>query len=455
MSIQKKIFFLICINCLFFDQNCFSSFFFDSKTSTEHLTRNIFELNSKFSKKFHLSEEKISWTTSLWSWSQGGLLRRYYDKILEYDLRNAKGNTLALLENHLFSKYPLERQLSSERNRQLLSPLEKYDLLVGNIDLKNSKRQSYWREITSHRQWRPFHYFIPSWKGHCDSVAHAGTIFPPAHKSVSLSLPHWPYKITFYPYDIQALGLYVVDNFSKSTSIDQIGSVKNCPTSLQKCAASPGSFHLSLYWYLNFLNKSFFFDRTIKNQVWNFTLYGYDFSFFNIKNKKTFSTLRENIVSIETLSSWEKNNRHPKTRYIIGVKNKLTFNDFSGPSLMPQIAHFERSQKKSYYYDLELDEEYNILPKAGQWYSLSDYKNFQNNNLVMASTIENFIGKIWKHKEGIIPSQLTKYSFPDFQVDNNILQKVKGPYKTKEDFILISTLFFLSTAPKYHRRFLK
>ena len=169
-----------------------------------------------------------------------------------------------------------------------LSPIEKYDLYLGNEDFYLTNLERRRTGIFTDRK-------IPEWEGLCHAWAPATYLYKnPGVIHVKGALGH---DITFYSSDIKAL-LTTHLHYNDSSKTKFLGSRCNLDFSeleekykkglitkeelnynmnRPECTdTNPGAFHVILTNFIGRLNKSFIIDKTRDLEVWNQPVYGYE-----------------------------------------------------------------------------------------------------------------------------------------------------------------------------------
>lgn len=321
---------------------------------------NIFSLQNTRLTQGH-SQFEI-WAGSYWPIHQGLLGLRYADP----DFPKSK-DFLVNYNDHLL-RPPELLVLSGMINR--LSPAEKYDLLVGDSNWTLTKAM--WaRGQKTLQQYGS----VPTWTGIChgwSAAAHMGVKAP--RQSVVVTDVTGFYTIEFYKQDIKALMSYLWAE--SSTASIQAGNrcrqdvvIKDQyqrPVDASCLDSNPMSWHLGVTNRIGLYQKSFVMDSTTGSEVWNFAVKGYDYSYFNPRTFITTHSIKAAIEPIENMTADKyKIYRSPRAKYIVGVVM-----DAFIPSLVtPAVNEGRNDRTKSYnfVYDLELDENYNII--GGEWHS--------------------------------------------------------------------------------------
>lgn len=243
---------------------------------------------------------------------------------------------------------------------------------------------------------------MASWEGICNGWATAAGLVPRPRKSVSIQLPDGR-NLRFYPSDIKALAsLYYVNSLIQDGAI--IGdeglpvtqgvvsagkrcNLKNARTDLwgrrydhkddpfndsthpirdSRCSGvHPAVWHLGLVNLIGKQSRSFVVERKVGAAVDNHPMYGYEFEYFNPENGWAYEDLEDNIEKADKYDQFEQF-RHKDARYIVGVKATAIYLDYAKPNRDETNDEDDDSEvDKVMYYDLELDENYNIV--GGQW----------------------------------------------------------------------------------------
>ncbi len=250
-----------------------------------------------------------------------------------------------------------------------LSPSEKYDLLIGD---------SNW--TLTRIMWQPGksiydrYKYVPTWTGLCHGWAAAVSmgIKEPQH-SVVVTDVTGKYKIEFYPDDIEALETYLWAQAILPTTvighrceenpivIDPYGRPMN-----EACLDSnPMTWHIVITNKIGVLKNSFIMDSSPGSEVWNYPVSGYNYSYFNPRTLESSHSLQASVEPIQNLTADKfKSHRSQKTRYVVGIMMDVFHPALVRPQVGPSNGRVTHAE--SFIYDLELDENYNIV--GGEWY---------------------------------------------------------------------------------------
>lgn len=348
--------------------------------------------------KLTTAELKIKpWSDSYWPTYKGQIGNRYADpkfpnsKIFQENLNYI---------NEVSAKTIIEQNNSDRINQ--LSPSEKYDLLVG--DLGYSLTKFSWAQGQNYLdQNGP----VPTWMGICHGWAAAAHLNQPvSHKPITIQLAN-KISLTFFPSDIKALQSLLWANApppSRSTGgrcrtnnpdRDSLGRIidPNCQDT------NPATFHLALINQLGLHQRSFIMDATYDEEVWNFPISGYTYKYFNPQTLEPSTNLEKSMIPVEKFSVDKfKTYRSAAARFIVGVIMDDTY-------VIEIVPDHEAQEKSSFstvrhYYDLELDENFQII--GGEWYSKShpDFMwTFEQNSTAVSPFEKEINSTDWKIDE--------------------------------------------------------
>jgi hypothetical protein len=296
------------------------------------------------------------WSGSYWPHYQGSLAIRYRDP-----------NFIQLIEKkaqwHKFKELNEKLPLYAYNGREnLLSPAEKYDLLVGDSSMSLTK---YSWELGEKAQKLGK---VPTWRGICDGWASASQKMPRPLKSVTLTTATGK-PITFYPEDIKALGSLL---YARAQN-DVIFLGKRCYSTVLgvftgACdGTNPAAFHKALVNRLGAMKKTFIADASTSSEVWNYPVKSYKFTYFNVFNEEESANFKNAMEIFEKKNRFSKpNKRHEATYAIVGVKAEVTFSDMRPAyRLETDSKEQDKDMQQVYYYDLELDRKFNVI--GGEW----------------------------------------------------------------------------------------
>lgn len=262
-----------------------------------------------------------------------------------------------------------------------LSPSEKYDLIVGNNDFPLTK--SMWN---AGKEYYDAYQKVDSWFGLCHGWAAASFMNPRPAKAVKVRSPVTNTNILFYPSDIKGLlALLWANGDSKTRFLGGRCEEKRPATdengrliSPDCFDVNPGAWHISVVNQLGIQKRSMIIDASYNVEVWNQPVFRYKYEFFNPNKSDSFfgglmsrdstADLDKAMVKIEDLERDRfKKYRDQRTRYVVGVKMEISYASEVSPSTsLTNGPDQDSDSTASYRYDLELDENKNII--GGEWH---------------------------------------------------------------------------------------
>ncbi|MFC4161451.1 hypothetical protein [Chitinimonas lacunae] len=305
------------------------------------------------------------WSDTYWPLYNGSLSNRYADA-RQWNYPTATWKDYWNFAHQIF---PITTYVGAQMN--LLSPAEKYDLLVGDVGYNLTVQM--WN---SGKRYYDAYGKVEAWMGLCHGWAAASYTLPRPKKSLELTGVNG-HKMTFYPSDIKALGTLLWSNASpgvrfvggrcntKNPAKDANGRIID-----QYCFDSnPGSWHQAVINQIGISKRSFIFDATYDYEVWNQPVLGYSLVYFNPQTNQTFATARQAMIARSAYTSDKfKNYRDQNGQYIVGVRMRIDYMNENSPShRTTDSPAYDSISAVTYTYDLELDAAGKIL--GGEWYS--------------------------------------------------------------------------------------
>lgn len=200
----------------------------------------------KGQQNFRLNEQNAPWAGNYFPMIDGGIAQRWTE---------GKAPEMILNRNEYMKLSPKERQN--------LSPVEKYDVLLGLYDFRTTEHEMNYRG--------PFRQGskIQDWEGFCNGVRCAGIMMPEPKFAVERTNPRGE-KVVFQPADLKALAgasYFYTQEYAQIGSPSREGRSENPPNA--------AVFDLVLRYGLGVNNKPFIIDSHLGKQIWNETVVGY------------------------------------------------------------------------------------------------------------------------------------------------------------------------------------
>lgn len=205
-------------------------------------------LNPKPGKTSHtLDGPRAPWAANYLSWKNGGIARRWR-------IDGLHNPTAEQLSWDRVTRLP-------QRDLDLLSPVEKYDVAFGNADFKATRHELKHRGAATAR--------IESWEGFCNGMRAAGALSGEPVRSVARSRTagNRSMSIRFEPADIKAL-LGAAYFYVEDSKYGQAGA--------NSSPVNPAALDVSLRLMIEKLGHAFFVDTSTSNQIWNETIVAFD-----------------------------------------------------------------------------------------------------------------------------------------------------------------------------------
>lgn len=302
------------------------------------------------------------WSGSYWPIHKGILGNRYASKTF--------ARSKSFIKNYeSFQSHPTENFIYAGKTNEL-SPAEKYDLLIGDTNWALT-RYMWGRGLEDYNR----DGAVAGWTGICHGWAGASHIDPVStYYPVTVLDITGQHSITFHANDIKALlswlwadaspNSYRAGNRCRQSNIDRDPYLRPVdPTCLD---SNPMSWHLAVVNRIGLNKKSMVMDSSNGSEVWNYPVTGYDYSYFDPKTFATTHSLKQAVRAIQTLpSDVYKNFRSEKAKYLVGIIMDTYHPALTEPST--GVTSRISTKRKTFIYDLELDESYNVV--GGEWYS--------------------------------------------------------------------------------------
>lgn len=319
-----------------------------------------------------LAESSQPWSDDYWPFYLGCLGRRYADP-------GFPGSSSWLKNRDYIRAHPAQEiWRDGAAAIDLLSPAEKYDLLVG--DNVGSLTDAMWAEGESYYNATGK---VERWMGICHGWAPASYMMPRPTHAVTVQAANGT-QVRFYPADIKALASLLWA--SANTIVRFIGGRsddKNPATdangrviSPKAFDTNPGTWHLAVVNQLGAAGRSFVMDSTYDYEVWNQPVAGYQYRYFNPQTMKLANTVGEATVTRDQYTRDRFTQyRGRDTASYVGIIMQVRYmvettpvhRDTDGPS-------DDAAYTVIYKYDLELNTANRII--GGEWFTGKSHPDF-------------------------------------------------------------------------------
>ncbi|PWQ96624.1 hypothetical protein [Leucothrix pacifica] len=331
------------------------------------------------------------WSDDYWARYAGGLAYRYASPGFWINPKKPKPNDWKIPSEYILKKMPAAKMVRANRTH-MLSPAEKYDLLVGDVGSPNNPKQpgytltrAFLSEITAKTQ---------PWEGSCDGWAFAAMNEKPPVKAVTVKNVAGQ-EILFYPSDIRALltllysdykiASFGSDCYDKKPAMDGAGRAidPGCRDT------NPGIFHAVLVNQLGIGKRGFTMDTDYSAETWNYPVKSYKLQYYNPQTNKSYVDPRHSIVSKENYTRDRyAAHRSDRVASIVGVNVQLEYQIEALPLTAAKLdKSYERTFTNGYRYDLELDVDGNII--GGEW----DRESQRNHPDLLSFVATSYINK--------------------------------------------------------------
>ncbi len=222
--------------------------------------------------------------------------------------------------------------------------------------------------------------FVEMWMGICHGWSPAAYMYKRPIRPLTLTAADGATKITFQQDDIKALAslkwarsLYnsrYVGGRCNAKGADIEKDEKTGKILNYNCFdTNPGTWHVVMANKIGIQDESFVMDATFDYEVWNQPVYSYKVTFFNVKTMK--STMRIDRAAVKLSELGESDpfygvrKADPRATQLVGVKMSMMYVAETHPR--HGEPHKDRLVRVEYHYDLELDDNFNIV--GGEWYT--------------------------------------------------------------------------------------
>ncbi|HEX4923600.1 MAG TPA: hypothetical protein VFV50_05920 [Bdellovibrionales bacterium] len=313
--------------------------------------------------------EDQPWSGDYWPYYQGAIGARHFDP--QFPLQGA--DFLQRLQ-YVNSNFFLE--IFGRGNQDDISQLsasEKYDLIVG--DTQGGLTDHVWSE--GKRFYEQLGGRLEEWMGYCHGWAPASYMLKRPSRSIQVTGYDGRTQIKLFPSDIKGLASYLwaTSPFQsrfiggrcnvKKPQTDEAGRILD-----QNCSdTNAGTWHLAVVNQVGYKKRSFIMDATYDYEVWNQPVVSYEYVYFNPQSFTYARGLQDAIVSRDEFTN-DKFARYRSQRaaHVVGIVMKVTYLvESSANSNEYDSPQYDQHRTVNYYYDLELDQNGQII--GGEWYT--------------------------------------------------------------------------------------
>ena len=308
------------------------------------------------------------WSDWYWPHYQGVAASRYADPAFPIDSEDWKQKRDYVLARPARAVF----ESGDEAAINLLSPAEKYDLLVG--DDQFGLTAAMWAEGEGYYRASGK---VERWMGMCMGWAPASYFLGRPRSTVQVLAADGRTKLRFYPSDLKALAsrLWHIAPPNvrflggrcndKVPAMDESGRVRS-----SACFdTNPGTWHLAVVNQIGVARRSLIIDATFDYEVWNQPVYSYSYSYFNPATRRPAASLKEARVEMAQMRDDRfRAYRGPKARSLVGIGMTMDYVTETMPTHKRTDGPGDDALKRvKYSYDLELDDDGRIL--GGEWYT--------------------------------------------------------------------------------------
>ncbi len=236
---------------------------------------------SLFGNRLHIKEDQLPWNTTFWPEMLNGVAARWQESsvsnFLGYQIHRPQTVFRRLLEAKKGNK-------KSQKWMKGLSPIEKYDLAVGDYNFSATTIELSLRgELKNETS--------ATWEGFCNGIAAAAMKVKEPRREIKIINPEG-FEITFYPNDIKALMALAYYNLTRSKFLgdrcdeenpqrDEKGRIKD----LTCRDVNPGALFIALLNRIGVAQSPFAFELDKTAAVWNYPIVDTKISFIPFDEK--------------------------------------------------------------------------------------------------------------------------------------------------------------------------
>lgn len=306
------------------------------------------------------------WSTPVFKYPTGLLSARLQDKNYSR-LESVRDRHAYFMARSLEKILAIRNSAERERMIATLSPAEKYDLVIG--DLQRGFSTAIWSEVLS----RYAAGQVPKWYGLCDGSSAASVLFSEPGKNVLVHSRIPGIEVPFYLGDIKALLSYSMSTFvSKDLPIIGERCRKSSPDiSKGECfGVNPATLHQ----ILTHMSRNprqlpvMIIDRSPGESIWNAAVLNASFSYYDPASGRSVSDLAvDHLIDVKRYRvppgspGWARGARYLLfTSATLGLADTRTKGEFQSHGKMHELKMMIR-------YVLELNGNLEVV--GGEWLS--------------------------------------------------------------------------------------
>jgi hypothetical protein len=307
----------------------------------------------------------MPWADSYWPFYLGNIAFRYADRST-----SRQKNFTANYES--FQSRPTSEIVASGDAAaiDLLSPAEKYDLLVGDPNFTMT-HFAWQRGLDASAGGKG----VATWTGICHGWAAAASMNVQVAPAPIQTKTPGGLPITFYPEDVRALQSMLWANAPPSTRFagDRC-SIANPPRDTsgriidKACrGVNPSTWHLAAVNQLGAKQRSFILNNGHDAEIWNYPIASFHYHYFNPQTWEEGANLSSTMIPLKefTLDKFAAH-RAKEAVYVVGIVFDVTYVIETMPTRAESATN--PTQTLELIYDLELDAAGNVVGE-GEWYS--------------------------------------------------------------------------------------
>jgi hypothetical protein len=307
----------------------------------------------------------LPWSDRIWAFNKGLLGERYTDPAYRRQKGWKAKRDYAAQHG---ARWVLALPPGSVRDDWIakLSPVEKYDLLMGTVEggLYDHLRDYLDAQMDARGR-------FPTWWGVCEGSAAAGIFYPEPVRVIRVRSRVYQVDIPFYATDIKGLASLLWSTFHPFLRVPEVGLQCRADREAACYDNNPATFHLSLHHLLGMGNGTLFAEMDPSVQAWNYPIVKYELRYFRPDQRRSArsETLDPRAAAVAT-RDWRRDPRAPRrapgTAYVVGATVDLLY--AKNHRQVPLEGSLDRmTEAKTLAYELELDADWNVL--GGEWLS--------------------------------------------------------------------------------------